>query len=176
MNILSKYGALALTMAGLAVCTPAAAATIVTPVSSGVFDSGNPIGTILGMRLKIGNTYDFTFELGGRFDVIMQMQAAIFGQPVGFTAQPIDFTLFAGTPGSGTAIATSPYMTGSALEAVLAAGSYYLEVGTIAKDMELISGSLTLHEVPEPAVWVLMITGFGLAGSALRRRKRPQGA
>ena len=26
--------------------------------------------------------------------------------------------------------------------------------------------------VPEPATWAMMITGFGLAGTALRRRNR----
>lgn len=30
--------------------------------------------------------------------------------------------------------------------------------------------------VPEPGTWAMMITGFGLAGTALRRRSRPQAA
>ena len=28
-----------------------------------------------------------------------------------------------------------------------------------------------MNAVPEPTTWALMITGFGLAGAALRRRK-----
>ena len=34
-----------------------------------------------------------------------------------------------------------------------------------------LTGSLNLPAVPEPATWSLMILGFGLAGSALRRRR-----
>ena len=33
-------------------------------------------------------------------------------------------------------------------------------------------GALTPSPIPEPAVWSLMIVGFGLIGSALRRRER----
>ena len=28
------------------------------------------------------------------------------------------------------------------------------------------------HGIPEPSTWAVMITGFGLAGAALRRRRR----
>ncbi|WP_157084544.1 PEPxxWA-CTERM sorting domain-containing protein [Sphingomonas pituitosa] len=37
------------------------------------------------------------------------------------------------------------------------------------------SYSLTISAVPEPVSWGLMITGFGLAGAALRRRSYKQG-
>lgn len=33
--------------------------------------------------------------------------------------------------------------------------------------------TLTISAAPEPASWALMITGFGLAGSAVRRRAKP---
>jgi hypothetical protein len=32
------------------------------------------------------------------------------------------------------------------------------------------------NSVPEPAVWTMMIGGFGLAGAALRRRRAPAAA
>jgi hypothetical protein len=32
--------------------------------------------------------------------------------------------------------------------------------------------SVSLDVVPEPATWALMISGFGLAGAALRRRRQ----
>jgi len=31
-----------------------------------------------------------------------------------------------------------------------------------------------LAPVPEPAIWAMMIAGFGFAGSALRRKARPR--
>ena len=40
----------------------------------------------------------------------------------------------------------------------------------VTAKFELISESLT-SAVPEPATWAMMITGFGLAGTAIRRRR-----
>jgi hypothetical protein len=34
------------------------------------------------------------------------------------------------------------------------------------------TGSVSVTEVPEPAAWALVLVGFGMAGSALRRRGR----
>ncbi len=36
---------------------------------------------------------------------------------------------------------------------------------------DLYSQSLSVSAVPEPATWAMMITGFGLAGAAIRRRR-----
>lgn len=40
----------------------------------------------------------------------------------------------------------------------------------LADDLSFSTGG---SAVPEPATWAMMITGFGLAGTALRRRSRP---
>jgi hypothetical protein len=37
---------------------------------------------------------------------------------------------------------------------------------------QLDASSITITEVPEPSTWVLMLTGFGLGGAALRSRRR----
>lgn len=169
----TRYAAAgALAVAALtASATTASAAVIIKPIVGGPFDNADAIGTILGLTVRKANTYDFTFDLGGTFDVIMQLQASIAGG----VSQPIDFSLFRGTPGSGVLLATSALTTGPALERLLAAGSYYLQIGTIAQDNELVSGSLSLASgVPEPAAWAMMIAGFGLVGVAARqRRSRP---
>ena len=130
----------AVVAASLAVAAPASAAVVIKPVESGVFTLGNPIGTIAGIKVSTGNTYDFTFTLGGTYDVIMQMQATMFK----LGAQIIDFTLYSGVPSSGVALGSSPLQTGTALERVLGPGSYYLQVNTIALDKELVSGSISL--------------------------------
>lgn len=39
-------------------------------------------------------------------------------------------------------------------------------------DNLLVAGSPIASAVPEPATWAMMITGFGLAGAALRQRRR----
>lgn len=51
----------------------------------------------------------------------------------------------------------------------LNAGRAYLNVHTVTFPAGEIRGQLAL--VPEPETWALMIVGFGLVGTALRRRK-----
>jgi len=58
----------------------------------------------------------------------------------------------------------------------LEAGTYRLEAYVLDRNDDressrLILDNFAVAEVPEPATWALMITGFGAAGAALRRRK-----
>jgi hypothetical protein len=56
---------------------------------------------------------------------------------------------------------TPTFLTGTyALSEYLGTGSYSLTI------------SDTTAAVPEPASWAMMITGFGLAGAAMRRRQK----
>jgi hypothetical protein len=57
----------------------------------------------------------------------------------------------------------------SALLAGMTAGKAYFNVHTNLFPGGEISGFL--HAVPEPATWVTMLLGFGLAGASLRRRR-----
>ncbi len=41
-----------------------------------------------------------------------------------------------------------------------------------ASNSAVISGLLTLPAVPEPATWLLLVSGFGLVGAMARRRQR----
>jgi len=48
-------------------------------------------------------------------------------------------------------------------------------VGTVLaspqSDAGSYGGTLNIANVPEPGAWVLMITGFGVAGAMLRRKR-----
>jgi len=139
---------------------------VYSPPPGGDLDLSNPIGTILGMKLKAGQTYDFTFSTDqGPLDVLSQVQAAF--NPGG-VAEDIQFTLYNGTPGSGTAVGTTGNVIGPVLDEILQPGAHYIEIDTITKNMELVSGSIDVSAVPEPATWIGMIFGFGILGGALR--------
>ena len=50
--------------------------------------------------------------------------------------------------------------------------SYYVAIGRGVKfDNLLVTGNVP-SAVPEPATWAMMIMGFGLAGTAIRKRRR----
>jgi hypothetical protein len=153
---------------------PAHALTIV-PVSTGPFSLPiDPSGVIPANEKVFGaSTTDFTFStLGGTYKTLMQMQASSIndGSP-----QNIAFTLFSGSPGSGTSVAPSGgTATAASLLWTLAPGNYYLQLVTTSTPSkgELVTGGLTLlSQVPEPATWATMIVGFGLIGLAARRRR-----
>ena len=178
MSRFSRLAAAVVVSAGvLSVGASAHAALIVNAFTApaGPYNLGNPTGTIAAIKVLKTNTYDFTFTTTNKFDVLLQMQASMF-KPV--QPQLLAFSLYQGTPGSGTLITTTPTGLGPAIDLVLAGGSYYLELlpKDIAKNEELVSGALTISAVPEPASWAMMITGLGLLGLAARRRRSIAGA
>jgi hypothetical protein len=177
MRKFSNFVVVVASTVGLLAAASSAQAAIITAFTApaGPYNLGNPLGSIAAVQVTKPNTYDFTFTTTGKFDVLVQMQASMF-RPV--QPQPLAFTLFKGVPGSGVAVASTPTLTGPAIDMVLAAGSYYLELlpADIAKNNELVSGALRVTAVPEPASWALMISGFGLLGLAARRRRSLAGA
>jgi hypothetical protein len=162
----------------LAVTAPAHAVTIVKSFTAppGPYNLGNPTGTLAAIQVSKVNTYDFTFTTTGKFDVLLQAQAS---KVAAFDPQLLAFTLYRGTPGSGVFVANSgPLQLGPAIDLILNAGAYYLELKPtdIVRNEELVSGALTVSAVPEPASWAMMIGGLGLLGLAARRRRALQSA
>jgi hypothetical protein len=152
-----------------ALIASSASATTVIAVSGGPFDTvTNNIGTIDGFHAVKGDTYDFTFTLQGSVNSATQAQIQAVFKGLG---QAIPFTLFAGSPGSGLAVADSVGTTGPTLQATIAPGSYYLETSSIAANGELVSGSVDFAAVPEPATWGVMLLGFGAMGASMRRKR-----
>ena len=96
--------------------------------------------------------------------------------PLGVTAG--SFTEFFDTtlatsfnPAFVTANGGTPAGAEAALFAAIGSGRAYLNIHTTQFAGGEIRGFLT-PAVPEPASWMLMLTGFGAAGTALRRRRR----
>ncbi len=106
--------------------------------------------------LTIGNHYQLSFDTAGSFivptdpftvSILGGAPSAAFTPGTSYTTHVIDFT----------ATATS---------------------GTISFGGSLLSGNyataidnLVLSSAPEPATWGMMLTGFGLTGAVMRRRK-----
>ncbi|WP_394761013.1 PEPxxWA-CTERM sorting domain-containing protein [Phenylobacterium sp.] len=108
-----------------------------------------------------------TSYTGGAFDFAFAAGDDLFGTYSGFftpsgVANVLNNTVdFIVTGGTGRFLGASGAFQG---------------VGTLDRNFarplnrSVFSGSLDLPAVPEPAAWMSMILGFGLAGAALRRR------
>ncbi len=150
--------------------SPVAAATVITAFTTGPFSLGNSLGTLPATKLKIGNTYDFTFTLEDPLGTTTstQIQAQLLAHNSS-TPQLMQYSLYTGTPGSGTFQSQSSLDYSPTIAFSPAAGDYYLEVNYIAANNEVAGGTLTAA-VPEPASWAMMLAGFSALGVALRRR------
>ncbi len=148
----------------LAAASPASAALIVNSIIGGPFSPANPVGTIPSTIVLSSNTYDFTFDMSAAGSVETQMQASL-----GFP-RVIQYSLFSGSPGSGAFIDQSALGIGPTVTQDLSAGNYYLQIDSIAKSGELVSGGLVVSAIPEPMGWTLMLVGFAGVGATLRRR------
>jgi hypothetical protein len=204
MNLKSTCSLVATLGVAVALAAPASAALIVTPFNGGPFDPANPFGTFTPLLMSSGNTYDFTFAIGGTGShVLTQLQASSFSG-----SAAMEFSLYEGAPGSGVLLGDSAMMTGPSLGDVLGAGSYYLQVvdnfgmllpvarvGLLGRDgaglpqsrrfapdslgpdsvPEFISGGILAATVPEPGSWGLMLLGLAGLGGAMRLT-RPKAA
>jgi hypothetical protein len=168
----TSAAAAAIAMA-VAITPPVCSAAVIRAVMGGPFSHSHSLGTIAAIQLLQGSTYDFTFNLapaGGT--VLTQVQASIIG-PV---SEPIQFSLYSGSPGSGALVDTSALMVGPSLTDILSAGPYYIQIDSIAVNDELLAGGLDVASIPEPASWSVMLVGLGALGGVLRRTGARPGA
>ena len=144
-----------------------------------------------GYTITANTRYTLTLDVGNRADV-----AGAWGYGFGLVAgdglssTPGDFFLKSMTgnidPATGLEVASGTFKTltmifetgatgpeiGQQLTVMLgsfsnASGVYGAEYDNVHLD----ATALGVSAVPEPATWAMMITGFGLAGGALRRRR-----
>jgi hypothetical protein len=103
--------------------------------------------------------YGEYFSLDWTF-VVPETQYTFFGAPAWVESM---YGIPTGTPLYEEVRAENPYM-----RIVLA------DLGDVDFDYSILVTQITA--VPEPATWAMMITGFGLTGLAIRRRRSPMAA
>ncbi len=122
--------------------------------------------------LTLGASYLLNFIMSSEFTANDSLNVSVNGGPKTlFTGVPYNPSGFNGGYWSDNWVAKSYNFTAtSGTETVqfdtinVPTGAY--EVGLDNVSLEAVSGA-----VPEPASWALMLTGFGLAGVAMRRRR-----
>ena len=132
---------------------------------------------------KPGSTVYFSFQLPTSALVQSSMLLTYTPKNKPAVNAPVQFALFRGLCGSttctpaGGVLDTSPLTPGAALADALPAGDYFLKVvaATLPSNLSTYRIGPTLSAtvlavVPEPASWAMMILGFGLIGTTLRRR------
>lgn len=133
--------------------------------------------------------FDFNIESEWTYDVLNLVAVNSDTFPLGPVLYPTDGGLYYTTSGraktllgpqgmsgkaSGVASFDLSSLYGQVVDIRFQFASDYAAIGAgVDIDNIRVTGSLP-SAVPEPATWAMMITGFGLAGTAIRRR-RPAG-
>ena len=105
---------------------------------------------------------------GGSYFGMVSVSGLVDGSPatfdLGFGSPTYLFNFGFLSPSAGTPIlASGPTLyTGTEFSPTFKTGVFALEPGY----------TLTIGGVPEPSAWGMLITGFGLSGLAMRRRKQ----
>jgi hypothetical protein len=146
-----------------------------------VFGTPAPIDPLIG---SVTVTFDPTlFSSNETSGITLNSLNFSLGSAISFNYNPwLDQIAFGGA--NVSTIAVAPGTDDFALDirhASSATPEYFTAIYTrAATPREVWAGTLSAHTpsvaVPEPAVWSLMILGFGASGAMLRRGRRPKPA
>ncbi len=133
---------------------------------TGEFDNGSAVGIEQTVATIAGATYDLSFWVGSFVDAATSINVFVNGSSIGIWTNPTGGS----TPGLGTNWAQfSQAITATGTSTTL--GFYYAGGRSVGGLDDVSFTSRPTSGVPEPATWALMLAGFGLVGSALRRRQ-----
>ena len=178
-----RIAAAGLALACGATAGQAAVVVKVGTVSPNIFYNVAPAQVSAISNFKPGSSVYFSFSLPSAMEVQTSMLLTYTPRNQPAVNAPVQFSLFKGICAAssctaiGSALDTSPLAPGAALADSLPAGDYFLKVigATLPSSASsyrigpTLSATL-LGAVPEPATWAMMILGFGLIGTGLRRR------
>lgn len=171
-----KLLTVAAALTATSVCNPAMAADCIangtnscfinyTTNVGGTFGNPDPIT----FRPHFQDIYNFTTTLARTLTIQLDSTYAGLGFDSNvnfiFNGVKINGTVI---PATSTGVTEQRYLTNFRLPA----GANQLFVSGSAGRNGTYTGILTLSGVPEPAAWATMILGLGLAGAAMRRKRR----
>jgi hypothetical protein len=135
---------------------------------SGEFDNGAAVGIQQIVTTVIGARYNLGFWVGSFVDAPTSINVLVNGSNVGTFTNPTGGS----APGNGNNWRYfSQSVTATSSSTSLA---FYFAGGRSVAGIDDISFTSTAA-VPEPATWALMLFGFGLVGSAMRRQAKVRG-
>jgi hypothetical protein len=144
-----------------------ASAVLLYPDTSTVYANGGTQTVGAGVEFGPGSFAPAagSIDVASRTITFFTNQVATYG-PGAFNGYRIDLSGYAGSLGRAVLDASSTYTPTSVY---VSGNSVYIDlIGTSAN-----GGFAQINlGVPEPANWALMIAGFGLAGAAMRVRRR----
>jgi hypothetical protein len=165
-------------VATMALAAPASqAATVFNLIDQALLDANGTED--FGANVDATGVFDhlFTFDTTGLNDAsasTITIRTAGGLKDIDFTEIDLDGVAF--TPDFG--LNHEPNDSWNLFTAIIGAGTHTIRVqgnviNTSADDAASYAGTLNLTSinVPEPAIWSLMILGFGSAGALLRRRR-----
>ncbi len=147
-----------------AVATPASATTFALGSFAGGFSTSYGNSSVASGA--ISDTFNFTTSSGGASGSVISV--AQTGKDIALTSVMLDGTSFTQVLGGSTELwqlALTNIASGAHTITVL--GNWDANGGSYGGQLDFSIGT-----VPEPATWALMLAGFGIVGSALRRRNR----
>ena len=154
--------AAAMAVSAIAVSAPAHAAAVISfDGTTGTFAHNSIAGGAFSDTLK------FTVPGIGSVGSTISSIAVSFLNNIDFTSVTLN--------GQEFDIASLGMLEFRSIKVPVGAGEQTLVISGNSGGNGSYSGTLAFA-VPEPESWAMMITGFGLAGAAIRTRKRRQGA
>jgi hypothetical protein len=150
-----------------------------SPIALFTWEAGSPYSADPDGRTLNNNYFRSTVTLtkvgGGLFDFTSVDLTDIYNNHDGQLGGDVLFSFFDGlttTTQTVTVDALPGFQTFTFNRTGLVSLSFQaVTTNEVQTDNFVLDAAATPGGVPEPATWALMLTGFGLAGSALRRRR-----
>jgi hypothetical protein len=177
---MKKLLAMAAAVAALTATTPAQAASLLGDLVNINLTANSDFGTKSNLLVGAGeegsyfSNQFFDFNAGVNGDIFTIRSTSGFSSIDGVGGQPVTWTL----TGLDFGTALTGFTVLQSLGPVTIVGLTATSVTFQYADVAIPSGiyfqgrfETAGNGVPEPATWALMISGFGLVGTALRRRR-----